>query len=108
MASVVAARRKEYEIAVGNLVGSNISNVLVVLTGTQLASWWKGTTVGRPGVLLASDYILVDYIMVCTVSVVFLLLARVASRVGASSGVALLVFYFGYMTYRVIGELTFG
>ncbi len=37
-ASVVAARRRENEIAVGNILGSNISNILVVLVGTMLAA----------------------------------------------------------------------
>jgi cation:H+ antiporter len=105
IASVIAARRQEHEIAVGNLLGSNISNVLVVLSGTLLASRLGGKPAASPGVLLASGDILVDYVMVCVVSLALIAVAATMQRVRRPAGIALLVFYFGYMTYRVIVEL---
>ncbi len=105
VASVVATRRHEHAIAVGNLLGSNISNVLVVLSGTLLASRLGGKPLDSPGMLLASDEILMDYAMVSVASLVFLIMAATMQRIQRPAGVALLLFYVGYMTYRVIGEL---
>jgi len=111
VASVIAARRGEYEIAVGNLLGSNISNVLVVLTATIFASLAGGVSpadgdagLAGPGVLVASQNIVMDYFMVCLVSILFMLLALGARRINQGLGSLLLVVYFGYMGYRVFIE----
>ncbi len=54
-ASVVATRRKEYGIAVGNILGSNISNIVLVLNGTILVSG-RGLPTNSP---IRLDYALV-------------------------------------------------
>jgi cation:H+ antiporter len=112
VASVVAARRGEHEIAVGNLLGSNISNVLVVLTGTTLAGWTSGKpvvfddTIPFPaGTLVGSTDIVVDYVAVCIVSLLFIGMAAFAGRVRRPAAVILLLLYFGYMGVRVFGAL---
>ncbi|NIP84560.1 MAG: hypothetical protein GTO03_02990, partial [Planctomycetales bacterium] len=107
VASLIAARRGEHEIAVGNLLGSNISNVLVVLSGTLLASRLGGKPADGPGVLMASPDILLDYVMVCGVSLAFVVLAVTSQHVRRPAGLAMLVFYGAYMSYRVILELFF-
>jgi cation:H+ antiporter len=106
IASLIAARRGEHEIAVGNLLGSNISNVLVVLTSTILASWVGGKPEANPGILLASQSIALDYAMVCVVSLLFVAVAAAAHRVRVAGGVMFLVVYLSYMLYRVVTELT--
>lgn len=110
LASVIAARRGHHEIAVGNLVGSNISNVLVVLTGTILASWIGGQPSQNgdpplpPGYLGANVNIVFDYGAVCLVSLLFIAVALLAGRVRRPAGVILLILYLGYMGTRVTIE----
>ena len=100
IASLVAARQGEHGIAVGNLLGSNISNVLVVLSATLLASQANSSTwtsLGTGG----DVYLVYDYLMVAAVSMVFLLLAARFGKITRSWGVVFLLAYFGYMGYRV-------
>ncbi len=98
IASLVAARQGEHGIAVGNLIGSNISNVLIVLSATLLAS--------RSALSTGGDiYLVQDYIMVVAVSLLFLVLAARCGKVSRSWGVLFLLTYFGYMGYRVTMSL---
>ncbi len=98
MASIIAWRRGETEIAVGNLVGSNISNSLAVLSGTLLAGW-------APLKVGANQVILLDYTFVCVVSIVLLGLALFKGRVGRISAAFLVVSYVGYIALRVFVEI---
>ncbi len=116
VASVIAARKQEHEIAVGNLVGSNISNVLVVLSGTIIASWASGaatastsaatSAAAAPGVLVASGAIMLDYAMVCLVSIGFVAIVATTGRVAKPAGIAMLVAYTGYMGLRIFWEVS--
>jgi cation:H+ antiporter len=97
-ASVIAARRNEHGIAVGNLVGSNISNVLVVLNGTILVSG-SGLAITRQ--------IQLDYAMVLLVSSLFCVVCLRRELVSRQFAVGLLVMYFGYLALRVTLVLAF-
>jgi cation:H+ antiporter len=107
LASVIAARRGQHELAVGNILGSNISNILVVLTGTILSSWIGGHPSKNgepplpPGSLGADHNIVLDYVAVCLVSLIFIALASFAGRVRRPAGIILLILYVGYMGTRV-------
>ncbi|REJ66929.1 MAG: hypothetical protein DWQ31_12915 [Planctomycetota bacterium] len=93
-ASLIAARQGEHGIAVGNLLGSNISNVLVVLSATLLAS--------QSGLSTGGDlYQVRDYAMVVLVSILFLLLAALRGGVNRSWGIVFIATYFAYMAYRI-------
>lgn len=94
VASLVAARQGEHGIAVGNLLGSNISNVLVVLSATLVAS--------RSGLGTGGDvYLAQDYMVVAGVTLLFLVVAARFGRVARGWGFVFLLAYFGYMGYRV-------
>ena len=96
MASILATRKHEYSIAVGNLVGSNISNILVVLGGTLIAS----------GPSLASTWGVVgDYIAVCSVSILFTVVALASQRLTRLLSLVMLVAFVGYYVYRVSSAL---
>lgn len=92
-ASVVAARRGEFSIAVGNLLGSNISNVFVVLSGTMLAAGES---------LLADRSLLFDYTFVAFASVAFAVWAGTAQRVTRTLGVVLLVTFVTFYSWRIL------
>jgi cation:H+ antiporter len=93
MATLVAARKGEIAIGVGNLIGSNIYNLLFVLGGTLAASWTD---------LVAETWIVMDYGMVCFCSILFVAFVRVNERVGKLKGVLFLALFAAYMAVRII------
>jgi cation:H+ antiporter len=91
--SLVAAMRQQEDISIGNLVGSNVFNTLLV-TGTagiitpfQLNPRLAGT----------------DYWIMLTVSVVFALAVGIGvKKITRTGGVILLSCYLGYMVYLLV------
>lgn len=92
MATVVAARKGEIAIGVGNLIGSNIYNILFVLGGTLAVSWTD---------LVAGTWIVRDYGMVCLCSILFVVLVFTCERVGKLKGILFLVLFAAYMAVRI-------
>ena len=92
-ASVIAARKNEHAIAVGNLVGSNISNILVVLNGTVLVSG---------GGLAVTRQIQSDYVMVLLVAAVFSVISLRKETLPKVAAAGMILSYFGYLTVRVV------
>ncbi len=89
---VVASYRAEHDLSIGNLVGSNIFNSLLVLGAS-------GTI--RPfgiGPRLAG----VDYWILVIVSAGFACLALIGKRISRIDGIILLCAYTGYMGYVLI------
>ena len=106
LASFIAARRKEHGIAVGNLLGSNISNIVFILSSTMLASRLGGKAVeGLPGSLGASVELVVDYGLVVLISAVFFAVVSYFGRLPKWAGAGLIVVYFCYMAARVYIEV---
>ena len=89
--SVIAAWRKESDLAMGNIVGSNLFNSLIVLPAGGLAA----TMAVPDGGLL--DLVLCLLLTAVLIPVFFLGKARL----GRASGLALLFVYFAYAFYRV-------
>jgi cation:H+ antiporter len=91
-ASIVATRKKEFGIATGNLLGSNISNILLVLNGTILVSGQSLATLptGR-----------LDYALVGLTSGVCFVAAWKTQTIPKTVGLSLLVIYLAYISYRV-------
>ncbi len=89
---IVAAIKGHHDISIGNLVGSNIFNTLLV-TGT--AGVICPFTMEEPGLAAGAYY----WIMIA-VSAGFAVLAIVGRRViGRAAGIILLCSYLGYMVY---------
>ncbi len=86
--SVVAARKGESDISVGNVVGSNIFNVLLIV-GTA--------TVMRP--LVVARPLLLDMVLMVAVSLLVIPLFRSGYRLDRREGVAMLAGYVAYMVY---------
>jgi cation:H+ antiporter len=97
-ASIVAARKGEDSIAVGNLLGSNISNVLVVLNGTVL--------VARKGLVAEDSNILIDYAVLCVLLLVFLVFCHRQQRISKILALFMLICYIGYMAQRILPEFS--
>ena len=90
--SIVAAARRQTDIAVGNIVGSNIFNLTAVLGASALV---RELTVD-PSILAR------QLPAVFVLSLLVLPVAASARRVRRSEGVLLLAAYFGFMFWITI------
>jgi cation:H+ antiporter len=86
--SVVAAVRKEPDIALGNVVGSNILNILVVLGGTALVS---------PIAVPTEGGVAWDVLIMLGLSVLLLPFLLTGLRLGRRESVLLLAAYAAYL-----------
>ena len=97
--SVVAAMRKEMDISVGNLLGSNIFNILGVL---GIASLVRPILI--PGGFIQSG-LLIDYLVMMFISFLPWVMMRKTNTVTRKDGVILLFCYVGYITYLTVKAL---
>jgi cation:H+ antiporter len=91
-AAVVAALRGHSDVAFGNVVGSNIYNILGILGVTGLV-----TPLGLPG-----DISWVDFALMLGASVVLLPVALSGLRISRWEGAAFLALYTGYILYLAL------
>ena len=94
--SAVAAMKKEMDISIGNLVGSNVFNILCVLGAASLVK-----PIPIPGGFVQSG-LLIDYLFMMFVSFLPWLMMRKTFTVSRRDGVMLLICYAGYILYLVI------
>jgi cation:H+ antiporter len=94
--SVVAALRKEMDISVGNLVGSNVFNIMSVLGAASLVR-----PIPIPGGFVDSGLV-IDYGVMMFTSFLPWLMMRKASTVTRRDGFILLFCYVGYIVYLII------
>jgi cation:H+ antiporter len=93
--SVIAALKKEMDISLGNLLGSNVFNILAVLGAAAMVR-----PIGIPGGFLQSGLV-VDYAVMMIVSVLPYLMLRKTNILSRIDGSVLLATYCGYMTYLI-------
>lgn len=89
--SISAALKKESEIALGNIVGSNIFNILFVLGASATIS-----------PLAVNDKIFMDVILMIVLTIVLLIFSRTNFKIGKREGAVLGVAYIIYMAYIII------
>ena len=90
--SLVAARRGQTDIAVGNVVGSNIFNLLIVLGATA-------TVLPVPAV---GGGIRIDLIVMAAVAVLCLPVFFTGHRISRGEGAVLVTAYLGYAAYLIL------
>jgi cation:H+ antiporter len=88
--SIVAAMKKEPEIAIGNVVGSNIFNILCVLGISSLIMPIHGTGIS-----------LVDVVVLVGVSTLLLPIMWTDQRISRREGLVLIVIYLCYLAYLI-------
>ncbi len=93
--SVVAALRKEMDISIGNLIGSNVFNILSVI---GLAAIVRPISI--PGGFFESGLIF-DYLVMMAVSFLPWVMMQKDYTIRRSGGLFLLCCYVGYMGYLV-------
>jgi cation:H+ antiporter len=94
--SVVAALRKEMDISIGNLVGSNVFNILSVLGAAAMVK-----PILIPGGFVQSG-LLIDYLFMMFVSFLPWLMMKKTQMVTRRDGILLLLCYVGYVLYLII------
>ncbi len=94
--SVVAALRKEMDISIGNLVGSNVFNILSVLGAASLVR-----PISIPGGFIESG-LLIDYLVMMLICFLPWLMMRKTYSVTRKDGAILLSCYVGYVIYLIL------
>ena len=89
--SVVAAIRKEQDIAIGNVVGSNIFNVLAILGVAPLISPIK-----------TQDISYVDMGLMVFVSIMLYPMMKTGMKISRKEGIVLLSLYIAYTVYLIV------
>jgi len=93
--SVVAALRKEMDISIGNLVGSNVFNILSVLGAASLIK-----PIPIPGGFIDGG-LLVDYLVMIFMGLLPWLMIRKNYLITRRDGFILLICYTGYVAYLI-------
>ena len=94
--SVVAAIRKEMDISIGNLVGSNVFNIMSVLGAASLVR-----PIPIPGGFIESGLV-IDYLVMMFTSFLPWLMMRKTYTVTRQGGFILLSCYVGYIIYLIL------
>lgn len=92
--SIVAAVKKENDIAIGNVVGSNIFNIMLVLGLSSVIS-----------PIAINPDTLIDGIIVVGLAVIILFFCLFAKKLKRWQGGVLTVLYVGYIVYVITREL---
>lgn len=92
--SVIAALKKESDIAVGNAVGSNIFNLLGVLG--------LGALLAPDGISVAERVLRLDFLAMVFVALVCLPIFYIDNRISRVEGTLLLGYYVLYVTYVIL------
>ena len=92
--SVVAAVRRQADIAVGNVVGSNIFNLTAVMGGAAMAR----------GFAVEQQVLELEFPTVVLISIVLWPVVTTAKEVRRGEGVFLLIAYIGFVTWLGIGQ----
>ena len=89
--SVVAAIKKENEIAVGNVIGSNIFNILLILGVSSTIS-----------PLTINSAVMIDLLILLFSGIVIILISQFFKDVKRWHGIILILLYVSYLTYIII------
>lgn len=93
--SIVAATKKQSDIAIGNIVGSNIFNILAIMGLSALV---------HPITALQVNH--VDLLVMLAISILLLPLVRTGFRIVRREGILLVLIYVAYMMYLLMGTAT--
>lgn len=89
--SIVASVKKENDIAVGNVIGSNIFNIVFIL---GMSSTIRSLTIG-----MAS---LADMLVMLCSGILILGIALFSKKTNKWQGIAMILFYIAYLAYIII------
>ncbi|MBO4553923.1 calcium/sodium antiporter [bacterium] len=99
-ASIMSALHKRSDMAVGNIIGSNIFNILLIPGITAIAYFLKDANVNK-FVEIKDNTLLTDLGIMAVVTLVFIAFAY-KRRIGRIAGVTFLIAYAAYTTYTYL------
>ena len=91
--TVTSAKKREFDMAIGNIIGTNIFNICIVL----------GLPIVIYGDILLTGFGFVDILMVFMSSLLLFIFARSERTINKREGVIMLMFfvlYYGYLLWR--------
>ena len=94
MTSVTAARKGNVDLAIGNIVGSNLFNILFILGITSVI-------IDLPYISSAANF-LIDGFVALLAAVLLWLLTVKNKRLGRAGGLIMLLMYSAYFVYLLI------
>ncbi|MCD7825583.1 MAG: calcium/sodium antiporter [Clostridiaceae bacterium] len=89
--SIVAAKKDEVDMALGNVIGSNIFNILLVL----------GVAAAISPIAFIMENI-IDVILLIAMSVLVWIFAWTKQQIGKKEGIAMIVVYAAYLVYIIV------
>ena len=89
--SIVAARRNEVDMALGNVIGSNIFNILFVLGVAAAIS---------PIAFIMENVI--DIVLLIIMSALVWIFAWTKQKIGRTEGIIMLLIYAAYLVYIIM------
>lgn len=93
--TIKAAKRNETELLLGNIIGSNIFNICIVL----------GLPVALFGTITPESFETIDLVMLVGSAAILLLLARSGHKITRFEGLAMLLLFIIYYSYLIYGVL---
>lgn len=94
--TIKAAKRGETELLVGNIIGSNIFNICIVL----------GLPVALFGTVRPDSFEIADIVMLIGSAVILLITARTGHKITRLEGLLMLAAFAIYYGYLIVGALT--
>ena len=98
--SITAARKGENDMAMGNVIGSNIFNVLMILGISGVISPISIDTISVTDTL--TDCVI--YIAICLLAYIFCITGK---KITKAEGGMLVSLYIGYMVFAIMREYAF-
>ena len=89
--SIVASIKKENDIAIGNVVGSNIFNVIFILGASSTIS-----------TLTLNNALIFDMVVMLTSGILLILFTLFNEKINKKQGIILILLYVAYLTYIII------
>lgn len=89
---IIAVRKNEQDIVIGNIVGTNIFNIGVVI----------GLPVMLFGAIAPTEYNIIDSVMLILSSFLLYVFARNDKKITKREGIIMLIIFFAYYTYILI------
>ncbi len=99
--SIVAAKKGENDIALGNAVGSNIFNILLILGLSATISGSLGNS------LSVSPSVIIDLGFGLFICILIFIFALTSNKVNKIEGGILVSLYIGYVAYLIITQIVF-
>ena len=93
--TIKAARKGETELLIGNIIGSNIFNICIVL----------GLPVALFGTVTPESFEIIDLVMLVGSTIILLLVARSGRKISRLEGLAMLLIFTVYYSYLIVGAL---